>query len=77
MSKILSCNNKPINEYNKVLCQPLKMFAYAHILDVDYAGRALVFKVRNVGMLEFIASREKNTFLFLQVFFRKIMEICN
>lgn len=62
------------NEYNKVLCQPLKMFAYAHILDVTKSAGKLMFKVRDTQMLEYIASRERNTFLFLQVFFRKIME---
>ncbi len=60
-------------EYNKVLAQPLKLLAYAHILEVKEEDRTQVFRVKNVGLLEFIASRERNAFVFLCVFFRKVI----
>ena len=61
------------NEYNKVLSQPLKLLAYAHVLEVDDAQRLLVFRINNMELLEYIASRERNAFNFLEVFFRKVV----
>lgn len=61
------------NEYNKVLCQPLKLLAYAHVLTVDGTGRSLVFEVNNQHVLEYIASREKNSYNFLLAFFSKVI----
>lgn len=61
------------NEYNKVLVEPLKLLAYAHVLDIDRSQRCLVFCVNNVEMLEYIASRERNAFNFLLVFFHKVV----
>lgn len=61
------------NEYNKVLAQPLKLLAYAHVLEVEGSGHSLAFRVNNVGMLEYIATREKNAFNFLYVFFSKVV----
>ncbi len=61
------------NEYNKVLAQPLKLLAYSHVLSLDNSRRSLMFRVDNVEMLEYIASRDRNAFNFLQAFFRKVI----
>lgn len=66
-------NESAHNEYDKVLAQPLKLLAYAHVLELDDSQRHLVFCVNNMEMLEYIASRERNAFNFLQVFFRKVV----
>ena len=66
-------NESAHNEYDKVLAQPLKLLAYAHVLELDDSQRHLVFGVHNMEMLEYIASRERNAFNFLQVFFRKVV----
>ena len=66
-------NESAHNEYNKVLAQPLKLLAYAHVLDVDDSKRHLIFSVNNMEMLEYIASRERNAFYFLLKFFHKVI----
>lgn len=66
-------NESAHNEYDKVLAQPLKLLAYAHVLELDDSQRPMVFGVNNMEMLEYIASRERNAFNFLQVFFHKVV----
>lgn len=55
------------------MAQPLKLLAYAHVLEVKEGERKQVFQVKNVELLEFIASRERNAFMFLCLFFRKVI----
>lgn len=62
------------NEYNKVLCQPLKLLAYAHVLQVQKIKRRLVFCVNDVSMLEYIATKERNAYNFMLKFFMKVSE---
>lgn len=40
-------NESAHNEYDKVLAQPLKLLAYAHVLELDDSQRHLVFCVNN------------------------------
>lgn len=65
-------NESAHHEYDKVLAQPLKLLAYAHVLKLNVSQRHLVFSVNNLELLEYIASRERNAFNFLQVFFHKV-----
>ena len=62
------------NEYNKVLSQPLKFLAYAHVLGVSQDKRSLVFRVQEREMLEFISIRERNAYNFMYAFFMKVAE---
>lgn len=62
------------NEYNKVLCQPLKLLAYAHVLHVTYIGKQLDFCVNDETMLEYIATKERNAYNFMLKFFMKVAE---
>lgn len=62
------------NEYNKVLCQPLKLLAYAHVLTVEKIDKMLYFTVANVEMLEFISIKERNAYNFMLKFFMKVIE---
>lgn len=61
------------NEYNKVLCQPLKLLAYAHVLDVEKIDKALLFTVANIEMLEYISVKERNAYNFMLKFFMKVV----
>ena len=61
------------NEYNKVLCQPLKLLAYAHVLTVKKDDRTLYFSVADVEMLEYISVKERNAYNFMLKFFRKVI----
>lgn len=65
-------NPKARNEYNKVLCQPLKLLAYAHILNVEKLDGQLNFCVANEDMLEFVSTRERNAYNFMLKFFMKV-----
>ena len=60
------------NEYNKVLSQPLKLLAYAHVLEVEKVKRELFFMVADMEMLEFISMRERNAYNFMYSFFMRI-----
>lgn len=61
------------NEYNKVLCQPLKLLAYAHVLTVKKDDRVLYFSVANNEILEYISIKERNAYNFLLKFFEKVI----
>lgn len=61
------------HEYDKVLAQPLKLLAYAKILIVNKYGRRLSFMVRDVSMLEWLARSDRNTFIFLENYFTKVL----
>lgn len=62
------------NEYNKVLSQPLKLLAYAHVLEVEKVKRELVFRVADMDMLDFISMRERNAYNFMYFFFMRVVK---
>lgn len=64
-------DKKAYNEYNKVLSQPLKLLAYAHILNVDKLDGALTFSVENEELLDYIARKDRNAYNFLYCYFMK------
>lgn len=66
-------DEKAYNEYNKVLSQPLKLLAYAHILDVEMVGGMLTFSVANEDMLDYISRKDRNAYNFLYCYFVKVM----
>ncbi len=66
-------NKKAYNEYNKVLSQPLKLLAYAHILHVDHIDGALTFSVANEDLLDYISRKDRNAYNFLYCYFMKVM----
>lgn len=70
-------NPKAKNEYNKVLCQPLKLLAYAHVLDVVKINGVLTFTVRNHELLDYIATKERYAYNFLLIFFTKVLKDSN
>lgn len=63
------------NEYNKVLSQPLKLLAYAHVLEVEKQKRELIFRVADMDMLEFISMRERNAYNFMFSFFMRVVRV--
>ncbi len=67
-------NNKNAhNEYNKVLSQPLKLLAYAHILNVETVNGSLTFSVANEDLLDYISRKDRNAYNFLYCYFTKVM----
>ena len=61
------------NEYNKVLSQPLKLLAYAHILNVNMVGGTLTFSVANEDLLDYISRKDRNAYNFLFCYFSKVL----
>lgn len=66
-------DKKAYNEYNKVLSQPLKLLAYARILNVETLGGSLTFSVANADLLDYIARKDRNAYNFLYCYFMKVM----
>lgn len=66
-------DKKAYNEYNKVLSQPLKLLAYAHILNVEKINGALTFSVANEELLDFISRKDRNAYTFLYCYFCKVL----
>ena len=61
------------NEYNKVLSQPLKLLAYAHILNVEMVDGTLTFSVENEDILDYISRKDRNAYNFLFCYFLKVL----
>lgn len=66
-------DKKAYNEYNKVLSQPLKLLAYAHILNVETVNGSLTFSVANEDLLDYISRKDRNAYNFLYCYFTKVM----
>lgn len=66
-------DKKAYNEYNKVLSQPLKLLAYAHILNVKMVDGTLTFSVANEELLDYISRKDINSYNFLYCYFMKVM----
>jgi len=66
-------DEKAYNEYNKVLSQPLKLLAYAHVLNVETINGSLTFSVANEDLLDYISRKDRNAYNFLYCYFMKVM----
>ncbi|MCD2260197.1 hypothetical protein [Psychroserpens luteolus] len=64
---------KAENEYDKFFAQPIKMFAYAGILEEDLTKRPYKYCVSNNVVLDFVGMRERNAVTFLQKYLEKII----
>ncbi len=62
------------SEYDKVIGQPLKMFAYANILTCEKIGTTNYYSLKEFKVLEFIASKEFNAYKFLNEYIQKVLE---
>ena len=67
-------DKKAYNEYNKVLSQPLKLLAYARILNVDKVSGSLTFSVNNEDLLDYISRKDRNAYNFLYCYFTKVLK---
>lgn len=64
---------KAENEYDKFFSQPIKMFAYAGILEEDLTKRPYKYSVSNNAVLEYVGMRERNAVTFLQKYLEKLI----
>jgi len=70
-------DTKAQNEYDKIFQQPLKALAYAQILYEKRESNRILFSVKNGKILEYIAIRERNALVFLQVYLKKVLRDSN
>lgn len=61
------------HEYDKFIQQPLRMLAYAHILEMEKRDGTNYYRIINMEILEYIAQRERNTFVFLSCYLHKVL----
>lgn len=61
------------SEYDKFFAQPLKMFAAAGVLEERKDGVQNIYHMIDKPVIEFVASREKNALIFLDVYLSKVM----
>ncbi|MBU1261115.1 MAG: hypothetical protein KJ757_00030 [Planctomycetes bacterium] len=66
-------NPNAAHEYDKFIAQPIKALAYAHILTERKIGLSNVYTIENYDILEFIATKEKNAFIFLCAYLEKVL----
>ncbi len=66
-------NETANHEYDKFIAQPIKTLEYANILEVEKKGNKNYFKIKNLELLEYISIKEKNAYLFLSVYLRKVL----
>ena len=62
------------NEYDKFFGQPIKLFAYAGILEEEKFGRENKYRLINRNLLEHISLRERNALQFLIKYIGKVVE---
>ena len=66
-------NRSARHEYDKFIQQPLRMMAYAHILDIEKRGAANYYRVVSYDILDYIATKERNAYNFLYIYITKVM----
>ena len=79
-NNILAIFNKPDieekkveNEYDKFFSQPLLFLASSKVLNLHKVGSRNFYTVNNKELLEYIASREYNAFIFMTCYIEKVM----
>ncbi|KJZ81683.1 hypothetical protein DJ66_0405 [Candidatus Liberibacter solanacearum] len=60
------------SEYDKFIQQPLRLLAYASVLDIT-KGKTNVYTISNLDLLEFISLKDRNSYLFLYHYFSKVL----
>ena len=66
-------NQTTKSEYDKFIQQPLRLFAYAGILNINKSGRSNIYTVTAPRILEYISLKERNAFIFLYNYLIKVM----
>lgn len=65
------------NEYDKFINQPLKLLSYSGVLVCVKRSNTNYFKIEQFSLLEYIASRERNAYLFLVTYITKVLKDSN
>lgn len=66
-------NEKASSEYDKFFAQPLRMLAYANILNLEKRGSRNFFTINNKELLEYISIKERNSLNFIILYLEKVL----
>lgn len=66
-------NETTRQEYDKFTSQPLRTLAYSGVLSMRKDGNKNIFRINNKIILEFIAIKERNAYLFLYHYLLKVL----
>lgn len=72
-NKPLATNPTTNCEYDKFIQQPLRMLAYANILNIVKIGNTNHYKIANFEILEYISLKDRNAFLFIYDYLEKVL----
>ena len=61
------------SEYDKFIQQPLRLLAYAGVLDIEKRGTKNFYKVANLSVLEYVSLKDRNAYNFLYQYFVKVL----
>lgn len=70
-------NEKAKHEYDKFIQQPLRMLAYAHVLEMEKRGNVNHYRIANQELLDYISTKERNAYNFLYVYITKVLSDSN
>lgn len=70
-------NETAHSEYDKFIQQPLRMLAYAHVLEIEKRGAANFYRIGNYDILDYIATKERNAYNFLYIYITKVLNDSN
>ncbi len=71
--KVQADSSSASNEYDKFFGQPIKLFAYAGILNEEKVGRGNKYRLINRDILDHISLRERNALQFLSKYIDKVV----
>lgn len=72
-NKPLATNPTTNSEYDKFIQQPLRMLAYANILNIEKIGITNHYNIANYEILEYISIKDRNAYLFLCDYLEKVL----
>lgn len=61
------------SEYDKFIQQPLRLLAYARVLNINKRGNKNFYSVAEPEILEYISLKDRNAYVFLYKYFTKIL----
>lgn len=70
-------NETTRQEYDKFTSQPLRTLAYSGVLTMRKEGNKNLYRISNKPILEFIAMKERNAYLFLYHYLIKVLSDSN
>lgn len=72
-NKPSATNTTTKSEYDKFIQQPLRLLAYAGVLDIEKRGAKNFYKIANLSVLEYISLKDRNAYNFLYRYFVKVL----